>query len=129
MILPDSTRSVDKSTKRILELVEKVVAAELITFDAKMLPIAGNLDAVKVSDLAKRYGFSHKCTKKAQGGAVLLKVKTERNNLSHGEKSFSECGRDLTYQNLKSVKNRAVEYLRSILKNIEEYIANKRYAT
>src|SRR5581483_2430769 len=98
MVIPDATRASDATTKKVVQLIDSIIAAELITLDAKLLPIAGNLDAAKVRELARRYGFSHQTTKKTQGGAVLLKVKTERNNLAHGQKSFAECGRDLTFQ-------------------------------
>jgi hypothetical protein len=78
-------------------------------------------------NLADRYGFSHRTTARTQGGAVLVVVKRERNDLAHGHKSFAECGRDLTYKNLLTTKNQAILYTRQILKNLDHYIDNKHY--
>jgi MAE_28990/MAE_18760-like HEPN len=127
MVSPDPSRAVEKSTMRVVELIEKIVANELVTFDVKFISVSGSLDAAKVRDLADRYGFSHKTSAKAQGGAVLVDVKRERNNLAHGHKSFAECGRDLTYKNLLMTKNRAIVYMRQILNNVDHYIDNKHY--
>jgi hypothetical protein len=128
-VLPDPTRAAEKSTKRVIELIERIVANELVIFDFKFLSLSGSLDAAKVRDLADRHGFSHKTTAKAQGGAVLLDVKRERNNLAHGLKSFTECGRDLTYEGLVATKKQAVLYMRQILRNIDRYIEKKHYRT
>ena len=127
MVVPDPSRTVEKSTQRVMELIEKIVADELITFDIKFISITGSLDAAKVRALAERHGFSHKTTKVTQGGAVLVDVKRERNNLAHGHKSFVECGRDLTFPNLLTINVRAVTYMRQILANIDHYIDNKHY--
>jgi hypothetical protein len=56
-----------------------------------------------------------------------LTVKTERNNLAHGLKSFAECGRDVTYKSLVQTKNQVVVFLRQILSNVEKYISGKEY--
>jgi hypothetical protein len=129
MVSPDPGRAADKSTKRIVDLIEKILASELIVFDMKLMLLAGSLDAAKVRELAERYGFSHKTTAKAQGGSLLLVVKHERNNLAHGLKSFSECGRDLTYESLLDTKKQAVLFMRQILRNIDRYIEKKHYRT
>ena len=78
MVVPDPSRSAEKSTQRVMELIEKIVADELITFDIKFLSIAGSLDAAKVRDLAERHGFSHKTTEATQGGAVLVDVQERK---------------------------------------------------
>ena len=127
MVLPDAQRTAENSTKRVMDLIDKVVADELVEFDVKFISLAGNVDAAKVRKLADRYGFSHRTTAKTQGGAVLVDVKRERNNLAHGYKSFAECGRDLTYKSLLTTKNQAILYTRQILKNMDDYIGSKHY--
>jgi len=127
MVSPEPLRTAENSTKRVVELIDKIVSAELVVFDVKFISLAGNLDAAKVRKLAERYGFSHRTTAKAQGGAVLVDVKRERNNLAHGYKSFAECGRDLTYKSLLATKSQAILYTRQILKNMDHYIDNKQY--
>ena len=74
------------------------------------------------------YGFSYKTNaKKTKDGRDLLTVKTNRNDLAHGFKSFEEVGRDATADELLKIQKRVICYLREILKNVETYISNKEY--
>ncbi|MDY6993463.1 MAG: MAE_28990/MAE_18760 family HEPN-like nuclease [Pseudomonadota bacterium] len=68
-----------------------------------------------------------KILKANRGGSKLLTVKTQRNQLAHGNISFSECGRDHTFIELNNIKNEVINYLEDILNNIENYIDNKAY--
>jgi hypothetical protein len=126
-VLPDSMRTPDHTVKRVVELVERVVADQIVDFDPKLLPIAGNLDAAKVRELASKYGFSHRTKPKTKGGSMLFTIKTERNNLAHGHKSFVECGRDFAFDNLVTMREQTVAYLRQIIENVQSYIDKKSY--
>lgn len=105
------------------------ISTEIILrcFDISKL-LSGNLDAKKIRGLGKKYGFS--CQTNAQitkDGANLLKIKSKRNELSHGIYSFQECGKNYTIQELNEIKEEVVQYLREILENIQFYIQNKKY--
>ena len=62
-----------------------------------------------------------------QGTENLLVVKSNRNDLAHGIKSFEEVGRDKTIEELLKIKEEALEYLRQILENIRDYLDNEKY--
>ena len=95
--------------------------------DEKTL-FSGNVDAKTVRKIAKVYGFSNNINHKdAKGGSDLLTIKTNRNDLAHGSKSFSEIGRDYTTEQLKEIKDSSIAYLDCILKNIERYIQKQEY--
>lgn len=112
---------------KVFGLVEKILAEEIAGFDGKLSFIQGNLDAQKIREVCTQYGLSHQTTKKTKGGHLLVRVKQGRNDLAHGNKSFIECGRDLTFKNLQAMKNQVTQYLRDILRNIERYVAKKEY--
>ena len=61
---PDSNRSFDASTKKIQDIIEKILDAEVASFDIDLVPIRGNLDAMRIRDLSKKYGFSANTKKK-----------------------------------------------------------------
>lgn len=89
---------------------------------------SGNFDGEKIRKTARDYGFSHSTNFiKTGDGSDLLTVKTNRNDLAHGFKSFTEVGRDKTADELLEIKKKVVKYLKQILKNIAAYIANKDY--
>jgi ABC-type microcin C transport system permease subunit YejB len=83
---------------------------------------SGNLDARKIREIAKKYGFTvpEKCDE-------LIDIKKFRNQLAHGEKTFSEIGREKSVVELIKINTRVIIYLRIILKNIRKFIDRKNY--
>ncbi len=98
-----------------------------IRFNSKI--ISGNVDGQKIRAFSSKYGFSNNSHRNANNGVKLLQVKTQRNNLAHGNISFAECGRNYTISDLREIKKQVIIYLRSILKNIEKYINQKKFAS
>ncbi|NES23426.1 MAG: hypothetical protein F6K41_32040 [Symploca sp. SIO3E6] len=89
---------------------------------------SGNIDGREIRKTAEMYGFSSNTDYAQTGnGQDLLTVKTNRNDLAHGVKSFAEVGRTQTMGDLLRIKKKVVKYLRQILQNIETYIANQDY--
>lgn len=113
------------------EIFSSITAISLdiiaVGFDKTKL-FSGNVDAKKIRETANSYGFSHITNPtKTYNGRDLLIIKTNRNDLAHGWKSFAEVGRDQTADELLEIKNNTVRYLREILQNIEQYLSNKDY--
>lgn len=96
-------------------------------FSAEAL-FSGNVDAKKIREIAKKYGFSTRTnTARTKSGEKLLTVKRRRNDLAHGVYSFQECGKDYTIQDMVEIKNEVTTYLEQILNNIENYIDNNEF--
>ncbi len=110
------------------ELVDQVIDDEVVRLSATRLPVAGNLDAEKIRELCHGHGVSVNVPKGAQGGANLAIVKAQRNALGHGEKSFSECGREVTVDDLERIAHQTVVYMRAFLRNVNRYIKGRLYA-
>ncbi|MBD2519478.1 hypothetical protein H6G93_31860 [Nostoc sp. FACHB-973] len=105
-----------------------------VTFDAlakkenKKRLFSGNVDAKEIRNTAKTYGFSCQTNNiKTRDGSDLLTIKTNRNDLAHGFKSFEEVGRNATADELLKIQKRVICYLREILENIELYLSNEEY--
>lgn len=58
---------------------------------------------------------------------ILRQIKTDRNNLAHGSKSFSECSQDKTFREIKKYKTRVFRYLNKYVKAIEKYVEKQGY--
>ncbi len=58
---------------------------------------------------------------------ALQKVKDKRNELAHGEKSFTDLGRDLAVEDLESDSTKVLENLRKIADAVNMYLLNQRY--
>lgn len=119
-----------RTYKEVAErLVDDVLAKTVIKLDAQDLPgVSGNLDAAAIRTICKRHGISFKAHYVAKGGDRLLIVKEQRNALAHGEVSFAECGRQHTVEDLVRIKQQAVVFVRSIVRNIKKYAEKQEYA-
>ena len=105
------------------------IAVDIITagFEKEDL-FSGNVDARKIRDTATEYGFLHLTDYAKTGqGLDLLIIKSNRNDLAHGYKSFAEVGKEKTADELLEIKKKTVRYLRELLQNIEQYLSNKDY--
>lgn len=89
--------------------------------------ISGNIDGRKVSEFAAQIGFSNTTHHLAKNGVKLYQVKKLRNDLAHGSISFSECGRQYTYEDLFETKQQVIIYLRGILNNIKKYVDDEKF--
>lgn len=121
----------ESSPTSFVQAIEELLADALndaaVKLDPDSIPISGNLDARKIRDLARIYGFSEATKKAKRGGSDLLIVKDQRNFLAHGQVTFSECGRNYHISDLKKIKNEVICFLEDILKNIKSYIDAKEY--
>ena len=85
--------------------------------------VSGNVDARKIMEVANEYGFAQP----SADGASLLTIKSSRNDLAHGSKSFAEVGRDYTVTELQGMKEKVIAYLNVMLTNIAAYITQQHY--
>jgi len=127
-IIIDNLKDKDnKSTDKLLESIQNI-SFDIISasFNKKRL-FSGNVDARKIKKISEMYGFSSQTNSKTRDGIDLLTVKTNRNDLAHGFKSFQEVGRQYFEDDLLEIEKRVTLYLREILKNIESYLLNREY--
>lgn len=116
------------NSDKVLSSITKI-SLDIINagFDKSNL-FSGNIDARLIKDTASDYGFSCKTEyAKTGNGSDLLTIKSNRNDLAHGVKSFAEVGKNQTADDLINIKNKVVKYLRQILINIETYLADQEY--
>ncbi|NLQ24515.1 hypothetical protein HGO26_16720 [Shewanella sp. S-1] len=88
--------------------------------------ISGNLDGQSIRKLLEKYGILSEEIKSLKS-EKLVKVKSNRNDLAHGDISFSNCGRDLSVPELKEIKDQVINYMRVILNEFNRKIENKYY--
>lgn len=114
-------------TSIAIEIVDEIVAKGIARLHRDQLPVSGNLDADNIRELCNRHGVDHTTPASAKGGSALKIVKRKRNSLSHGDESFSECGRQVSAADLIQAKDEAVAFIRGILTNLQTFAASKSY--
>lgn len=86
---------------------------------------SGNLDAKEIRETMKRIGvkMTHAYTESA-----LQNVKNERNNLAHGNKSFSDCGKDYTAVQLRDIQKKTQTVLAKAIADFDGFLTQQAYA-
>jgi MAE_28990/MAE_18760-like HEPN len=107
----------------------KDISIDIITAGFKSRELfSGNIDQGEIAKTARKYGFSCDTDySKTKHGKNLADIMRNRNDLAHGNKSFSEVGKDTSIVDLLKIKEEVIEYVRQILNNIERYLAAQEY--
>jgi hypothetical protein len=86
---------------------------------------SGNLDSKKIRETLRDMGIQ---TQHGYREAALLKVKSERNDLAHGNKSFSDCGKNYTAGQLQDFHSKTCITLTRAIQDFEAFLLSKAYA-
>lgn len=105
------------------------IAKELlkVSMSEKKL-FSGNIDSDLIKMTALQYGFSYSTDpNRTKRGEKLRCIKDYRNDLAHGNKTFSEVGRSYDLNQLEEYKDETVAYVEKIIENIDYYLRNRGY--
>ncbi|AFM03284.1 hypothetical protein Fleli_0826 [Bernardetia litoralis DSM 6794] len=84
--------------------------------------ISGNIDSKMLAQLAKKYGFTLPTLSITNELSI---IKNRRNQLAHGEITFSEAGNDKSIEEMIALKNAVTKYFNILMDNIKNYIENE----
>lgn len=89
----------------------------------KFYPLySGNLDAKTIKKTLAKYGI-HFILESSE----LKTIKEKRNKLAHGEESFEECGRNMSYAQLIVLKEKSYEFISKMIDTVQSYIKNENF--
>jgi hypothetical protein len=89
---------------------------------------SGNIDRDEIKKVATVYGFSHETSyTKTKHGVHLKSVMANRNDLAHGNKTFSMVGASKSIEDLRQLSNEVVSYIYEISDNISDSVEQKNY--
>lgn len=93
--------------------------------------ISGSVDSLVFYEQLKKFGVVAKTQSDRPPAhltdAALQKVKANRNELAHGEKSFTDLGRDLAVPTLETDSLAVFNTLRKIAAEVDDYLKGQRY--
>lgn len=96
-------------------------------FLRKSTLFSGNLDSRKGRALFKKYGIDFDNQFDKAKLYSLLIIKDKRNRIAHGELSFPDVGKVISYQQLLIIINNSTEVLREFIHSAEVFLAMKKY--
>lgn len=112
----------EKNHEKIMQIAKAILDNEMMSFERDCINISGNIDAQKIREILKQFGGNE-----ISNGRDLKTIKDKRNNLAHGEFTFSEIGRNYTVQDLIGYKNETKDYLSNVLDEVQDFIGNHKY--
>ncbi|MGL4603269.1 MAG: MAE_28990/MAE_18760 family HEPN-like nuclease [Iodobacter sp.] len=99
--------------------------------DKRVDGISGSVDNRVFYEQLKKFGVIAKTPNDRPPAhlthVALQTIKTNRNELAHGEKSFTDLGRDLAVQTLESYSLAVFETLRKIATEVDNYLQGRLY--
>lgn len=93
----------------------------------------GSWDYSTIDDFTRRLGVSVRLPRHVLTGvtrkirddkSATELIKSFRNRLAHGSLSFTECGEGVTVSDLKDIKQWTCDYLREVVRCVEEFVAS-----
>ena len=118
----NKTKDISKFKEKVSELSEKILNDKLLEFSNECVNISGNIDAQRIREIAKKFGYLE-----PKDGRGLQTIKDNRNQLAHGEFTFSDIGKNYTSNDLIDYKSEVVTFIENVLNNVETYIDTKGY--
>lgn len=118
----NKTKDISKFKEKVSELSEKILNDKLLEFSNECVNISGNIDAQRIREIAKKFGYLE-----PKNGRGLQTIKDKRNQLAHGEFTFSDIGKNYTSNDLIEYKSEVVTFIENVLNNVETYINAKGY--
>jgi hypothetical protein len=116
--------------ENIKEIIDFRLQGHIVVFSKSRISLSGNLDFKSIETLLREFGIHGKINTKdkLKLGKALLKVKSERNALAHGNKSFRQSAEVITIQELIEYKDLIISYLEDITNNFIIYIEKKKFS-
>ena len=99
----------------------------IIHFNNLAINISGSLDIRKIYDVFSKHGCKLNEANREKYSNSFLVVKNKRNNLSHGNISFSECGSNYLVSDLKKIKEDILNGMQEVVTQAKEYVSKERY--
>jgi hypothetical protein len=109
---------------RVKKVIDDITCKNPLILTRGALRISGNLDARKIKEICDCHKIRYVATDRQD---ILLDVKNKRNDLAHGDVSFSDCARDLTVSDLEDIKDAVINFMQGILTGMKEYHNEKGY--
>lgn len=138
---------IEKTTlyQKVYKIMEDILQSTPIEIIKTKIEHAGSLDAKKIREILMDLGvqFTTPHYSIDTHGKVFSKIKTNRNDLAHGKKSFSEIGKDVTFNGvirineddkevieemgLSHFKKFTIEHLEVFIDAVDAYISSKAF--
>ena len=105
--------------KKVNDIIKTITDKVPITLNREELKsVGGNLDDKAIMSICDKHRIRYVVDDSSE---KLRTVRIRRNSLSHGNMSFSDCGRDFTLGDLREIQDSVIKFMQSILDGMKAY--------
>lgn len=105
--------------RKVEEIVEDITNnVPIILTREELRGLGGNLDDKKIMKFCDKHRIRYV---NSGGGQNMGLIKQKRNDLAHGDVSFSDCARDFTIKDLYDIKDDVIQFMQSIIDGMQKY--------
>ena len=110
--------------ERVQQIIQDVISGSPLILSRSALGISGNLNAKNIKELCDRHRIRYRLSTK---GEQLNTVRNKRNDLAHGDSSFSNCVNEMPLSELENIKAEVYQFVGDILNGMKTYYDEKQY--
>lgn len=117
----------EKLREGVKYIIDKTLS-EFIQFEGDYeIKYKDNIDTDVMYAIARDFGFKLDFAKSLKGGYRIGEIRVKRNFLAHGNITFSDCGQNLSMEDLTAYKNDTYGVLKKFLSVVKTYLNKKKY--
>jgi hypothetical protein len=121
----------DNSLEHIREKSKQILDSEIfkeLEYDDLPSGISGNLDFPNMVEISKKFNINFGNVPDVENvKATLYYLKKNRNDLAHGNVTFSSVGASVSYQELDDYRKYTISFLNHCISVYDNYVHNKEY--
>lgn len=125
--LKSTTTNFDQHKSKAIEMINDVINQKKIKMTESDIYLSGNVDIKMIKSLFENHGVNIPAVTGTRVGQGLITIKTNRNLMAHGNISFIDSARDLSFDDLKLYKNQIIDYLNLLDVNVNHYIEEQNF--
>ncbi|MGJ0848234.1 MAE_28990/MAE_18760 family HEPN-like nuclease [Tissierella praeacuta] len=127
----DQHASYNTFKNKAIDVIGNVLSDNTVSFTIDKIPkMSGNINFRIIKNICKTHGIELQSSSRAQddnGEYSINTIKDDRNALAHGRKSFIECSRNYSVNELSNFTIEIIKLLDDLSESISHYIESEQY--
>lgn len=112
---------------KIADVATSIAGRQAIRFSSSSPSAVGNINFDRLKKICNQWGIPLDMREFEDAKSTIDWIAEERNNLAHGNKTFEECGRDITLEQLNKACEVVVGIMGAFSESAEKYREERKY--
>lgn len=127
----DQNSSYKTFKNKAINVIDSVLSDSTISFTIDKIPgMSGNINFEIIKNICRKHGINLRSNSRSQddnGEYSINTIKEDRNALAHGRKSFIECSKNYSINDLNNFTIEIIKLLDDLSESVSHYIESEQY--